>query len=78
MPTNTIRTSDMTEIVFLMARSIPIVSVSRNGDRVTFAFDDSNGEAGAYMDDFMMGRDQVSAVRFMQERQRALRYIKST
>jgi hypothetical protein len=77
MPTNTYRTSDFSEICFLMARSVPIHTVTRDRERVTFTFDDSDGQCGAYMNDYVLGRDQVSAVRIMAERQRAMKIIKS-
>ena len=74
----TYRTSDFTEICFLMAQSIPLLSTERDGDRVTFVFDDSNGQCNAYVNDFVLGRDHVSASRILAERQRALRIIRSS
>jgi len=61
-----------------MALSVPIVSTSRVGERVTFVFDDSDGQCGAYANNFILGRDQVSASRLLAERQKAMRLIKST
>lgn len=79
MPVNsTFKTSDFTEICFLMAQSIPILTTERDGDRVTFVFDDSDGQCRAYMDDFFLGRDQVSASRILAERQKALKIIRAS
>lgn len=74
----TFKTSDFVEICYLMSHSIPIFTTERFGDRVTFVFDDSDGQCRAYMDDYLLGRDQVSATRLLTERQRALRIIRAS
>ena len=74
----TYRTSDFTEICFLMAQSIPLIEAERDGERVTFVFDDSSGICGAMVSDFCLGRDQVSATRLLHERARALKIIRMT
>jgi hypothetical protein len=79
MPGNaTYYTSDFTEICFLMAQGVQIVRTSRDGDRITFIFDDSNGVCRALMDDFLLGRDQVSASRLLTERAKALKIIRAS
>jgi hypothetical protein len=76
--TATYRTHDFAEICFLMANEIVIVGTERVGERVSFVFDDSNGQCGAYVHDFLLGRDQASTSRILAERQRAMRIIKAT
>lgn len=70
------KTSDFTEICFLMSQSIPILSTERNNERVIFVFDDSDGQCRSYMDAYVLGRDQVSISRVFAERQKALRIIR--
>lgn len=79
MPVNsTFKTSDFAEICFLMCQSIPILSTERSGERVVFVFDDSDGQCRAYMDDYVLGRDQVSASLLLTVRQKALRIIRAS
>ena len=77
MPANsTYKTSDFTEILFLMSHSAPILATERDGERVTFVFDNSDGQCWLLANDYYLGRDQVSASRILAERQRALRIIR--
>jgi len=69
------KTSDFAEICFLMAQSIHLITTERDGDRVTFVFDDTDGRCNAYVNDYVLGRDQVSASRLLSERQRAFKII---
>ena len=74
----TYRTSDLAEIIFLMCHSVPLLIAERDGERVEFCFDDSNDLCAALIRDFVLGRDQASISRVLQERQRALRIINMT
>jgi len=76
----TYRTSDFTEIIFLMAHSIALLTTERSGDgdRINFVFDDSDGQCGAMVHDYMLGRDEASVVRVIQARQKALKIINMT
>lgn len=75
---STYRTSDFVEICFLMAHSVPLVTTERAGDRVTFVFDDSDGQCGSFVHDFLLGRDHASTSRILAERQRAMKIIKAS
>lgn len=74
----TYMTSDLTEILFLMCHERRILRAERDGQRVTFVFDDSDGTCKELMRQYVLGHDQVSASRILAERQKALRLISMT
>ena len=70
-------TSDLTEIIYLMANNRQIVTAKRDeSNRVTFSFDDSDGQCTALMKEYVLGHDQASVSRVLSERLKALRLIK--
>jgi hypothetical protein len=73
----TYQTSDLTEILYLMAHSRAIVRAVREDDnRVFFHFDDSDGQCTCLMKEYVLGHDFASVSRILAERIRALRLIK--
>ena len=73
----TYRSSDLVEICFLMANSVPVLNTKRDCERVIFVFDDSDGRCGSLVNGFILGRDSASASRLFQERTRVMKIIKT-